>query len=424
MRVASPPRTPKRAEASTTRLRGVEGFRALAVLAVLVYHNWLYTAAGSGPVELGYLSRFVLPHLPVGVTLFFVLSGFLLYRPIASRVLNEKPQQALRSYLRNRALRILPAYWVILFVTAVLLPATLVRVSPTELQLGRLVEQPTVLLRNTALMHNYFADSMDTGIPPVWSLAVEIVFYLVLPFLGVVAGLVAARTATRRGRTIAVLAPPLLLFVVGLVTALVAATLLPPESGTAHSVLVRSFLNHADLFAFGMILAVVLVSIEDGILRLPRWWRIPTYALLASLVSVTVLLVDRSVILFYRGAVPYEFLTGLSAVLLLALVVLPSTDLSTSLVSRILDTRVFATLGLVSYSLFLWHEPLQRWADARGLTLPGRLGFLVNLFSLGIAASAFAALTYRYVERPALAHKHRGTGVVGASAAVGTASSR
>jgi peptidoglycan/LPS O-acetylase OafA/YrhL len=394
------------ADRSSGRLRGVEGFRALAVLAVLVYHNWLYTTAGSSPVELGYLSRFVLPHLPMGVTLFFVLSGFLLYRPIASRVLNERPLQDLRSYLRNRALRIFPAYWVILLVTGVLLPATLVPASPTELQLGRLAEYPTVLLRNAALMHNYFADSMDTGILPVWSLAVEIVFYLVLPFLGVVAALAAARTATRRGRTIFVLAPSLLLFGVGLVTALVTSTLLPPESGTAHSVLVRSFLNHADLFAFGMTLAVVMVSIEDGVLRLPRWWRIPTYALLASLVCATVLLVDRGVILTYKGAVPYELLTGLAAVLLLALVVLPSADLSTSVVTRILDTRVFVALGLVSYSLFLWHEPLQRWADARSLTLRGPLGFLVNLVSLGVVSLALAALTYRFVERPALARKH------------------
>lgn len=404
---------------SSSRLRGVEGFRAIAVLAVLVYHNWLYTTAGDGPAELGYLSRFVLPHLPVGVTLFFVLSGFLLYRPVVSRVLNERPLQSLRSYLRNRALRIFPAYWVILFVTAVLLPATIVRVSPTELQLDRLAEQPTVLLRNAFLMHNYFADSMDTGIVPVWSLAVEIIFYLVLPFLGILTVHTAARTATRRGRTISVFVPPLLLFGVGLATPLVMATLLSAET-TFRSALARSFLNHADLFAFGMFLAIVMVSIEDGVLGLPRWWRMPAYALLASLVLVTALLVDRGTILSYKGAVFYELLTSLCAMLLLAIVVLPSADGSRSIVTRVLDTRLVVVLGLVSYSLFLWHEPLMRWADAHGLTMPGPVGFLVNLLLLGAVSSVLAALTYRLVERPALARKHRGTGEVGASAATTT----
>ncbi len=419
MSLASPARVPTRADGTTTRLAGVEGFRAIAVLAVLVYHNWLYTAAGGSAANLGYLSRFVLPHLRVGVTLFFVLSGFLLYRPIVSRVLNERPLQDLRTYLRNRALRILPAYWVILIVTAVILPAALVRVSPTELQLGRLVDQPTVLLRNAALIHNYFADSRDTGIAPVWSLAVEVVFYLVLPFLGMLAAFASARTATRKGRTLAVLAPPLLLVGVSLVTAGVTSTLLPPDSGTAHSILVRSFLNYCDLFAYGMIIAIVMVGIEDGVLELPRWWRVPVYTFLAALVCVTVLLVDRGAIPSYQGAVLYDSLTGVAAMLLLAVVVLPSADLSTSIVTRILRTRVLVAIGLVSYSLFLWHEPLQRWADQHGMTFAGESGFWANLFILGVIGVALAALTYRYVERPALERKSRGAGATETNAAAG-----
>jgi peptidoglycan/LPS O-acetylase OafA/YrhL len=408
MSVASPSRMPMRAEGSTLRLRGVDGFRALAVLAVLVYHNWLYTTAGRGPAELGYLSRFVLPHLSAGVTLFFVLSGFLLYRPIVSRVLNGQQLQTLRNYLRNRALRIFPAYWVILFVTAVVLPATLIRASTSDLQLGRLIGQPTVLLRNATLTQNYFAGSMDTGIAPAWSLAVEIVFYLVLPFLGILAASMAARAVRRPGRTVAVVVPPLLLIGLGIVAVRVWEAVLPLD-GAAYAIFVRSFPNHADLFAFGMILAVIMVSIEDGAFDLPSWWRIPTYAVLATLVCATVVLVDRGLILTFKGAVPYELLTALSAALLLAIVVLPSTDGSVSVVTRILDTPILGALGLVSYSLFLWHEPLQRLADQRGLTFGGATGFWVNLLFLGLVSAALATLTYRFVERPALDRKRRDT---------------
>jgi peptidoglycan/LPS O-acetylase OafA/YrhL len=342
------------------------------------------------------------------VTLFFVLSGFLLYRPIVSRVVNGRPLQSLGAYLRNRALRIVPAYWVILFITGVVLPATLIRVAPSDLELGRLVEQPTALLTNATLTQNYFASSMDTGIAPAWSLAVEVVFYLVLPFLGILAAFIAARAMTRRGRTVAVVIPPLSLISLALLTAWVWGTKLPSD-GVASAILVRSFANHADLFAFGMILAVIMVSIEDGAFKLPGWWRIPTYAVLASLVCATVVLVDGGVILTYKGAVPYEFLTALAAALLLALVVLPSTDGSVSIITRILDTRILGAIGLVSYSLFLWHEPLQRWADQSGLTFAGASGFWVNLLFLGLASAALATLTYRLVERPALDRKRRDT---------------
>lgn len=387
---------------SASRLPGVDGFRAVAVLAVLVYHNWEYTAPR--PEDLGYLSRFVLPHLPVGVTMFFVLSGFLLYRPLASRVIDGQALPSVGRYFRNRALRIFPAYWVILLATGVLLPANLIRVSAADLDLGRLIEQPTVLLRNAALTQNYFAQSMDTGIPPAWSLAVELGFYLVLPFLGMLAASLAARAAGGRGRTVATVIPPVLMFVVGIMTPWVRDNL---PSGTEQTVLGRSVLNHTDLFAFGMGLAVLMVSIEHGRLRLPTWWRAPTYGLVFALACIAMLLADRGLIYTYRGAVPYELLTGACALALLALVVLPSGDGSASIVTRILETRVFAALGLVSYSLFLWHEPLQRLAFSEGLTLSGASGFWFNLLLLGAISVVLAVLTYRFVERPALERKKR-----------------
>jgi peptidoglycan/LPS O-acetylase OafA/YrhL len=393
--------------APTIRLQGVEGFRAVAVLAVLVYHNWLYTAAGGSPADLGALSRWALPHLPVGVTLFFTLSGFLLYRPIASRILSGRSLQSLRSYFRNRGLRIVPAYWAILLATGVLLPATLISVASSEVQLGRLIEQPSVLIRNALLMQNYFAGSIDTGIPPAWSLAVEIVFYLILPFLGTLAALLAARASTRRGRMAATLMPPVLLFGVGMVTAWVWAAIRTSVSENVFNILGRSFLNHADLFSFGMLLAVLTVAIENGAIRLPSWWRMPGYALFVTLVGVTAILADRGVIYIYRGAVPYELLTGAAAALLLALVVLPSANASMSILTRMLDARVFVSIGLISYSLFLWHEPLQRLADEWGWTVAGARGFWVNLLILGVVSLVLATLTYQWVERPALVRKNR-----------------
>jgi peptidoglycan/LPS O-acetylase OafA/YrhL len=396
------------ARPSKPRLRGVEGFRALAAMSIVVYHTWFYSSPTGHPVQLGPLSRFLLPNLPVGVTLFFTLSGFLLYRPLVACILNRNPLPGVRSYARNRALRILPAYWVVLLATGILLPAVQVRVSQSDVYLGRLIGHPSELATNAALMQNYFAGSLDSGIGPAWSLAVEVGFYIVLPFLGLLAAALGARALTRRGRTMATIVPPVLMYGVGLVTAGAVTSSLMSGSGAWRSILARSFPYHADLFSFGMLVAVLMVNIEDGHLRLPRWWRKATVAVLGVLVLATILLADRELILRYRGAVPYETLTGIGAALLLALVVLPSADSSVSSFTRVLETRAFVAVGLASYSLFLWHEPLIRWLEQLGLTFSGQTGFLVNLLLLVPLSMALATLTYRFVERPALARKsHR-----------------
>src|SRR5665647_3066933 len=93
-----------------SRLAGIEGVRALAALAVLGYHVWLYSTPRGAPTSLGYLGDEIGSDLFVGVTLFFVLSGCLLYRPYAAAVIRGKPAPAWRRYLSNRARRILPAY--------------------------------------------------------------------------------------------------------------------------------------------------------------------------------------------------------------------------------------------------------------------------------------------------------------------------
>ena len=111
---------------SGRRLPGIEGLRALAACSVLVYHSWALSSPSGRPVDLGIFARSV-PDLAFGVTLFFALSGFLLYRPFAAAVLRAEALPSVRGYLRNRALRILPAYWIILLVSALLLETVLVR---------------------------------------------------------------------------------------------------------------------------------------------------------------------------------------------------------------------------------------------------------------------------------------------------------
>jgi peptidoglycan/LPS O-acetylase OafA/YrhL len=392
------------------RLTGIEGLRACAASSIVIYHVWLY-GSPSGPVELGYLSRFALPHLPVGVTLFFTLSGYLLYRPIAASLLAKGQIPDVKNYLRNRALRILPAYWVILAVVAVVLPAALLRRSSTELALDRLVDRPDTLVSDALLLHNYVPSSLDTGIGPAWSLAVEALFYLSLPVLAVLSRYYFLRATSQSGQWVALLAPPIALLLIGTTGKAATVWLLPPGDFPGNAILARSFLSHADLFAPGMALAVLHVLVNNGHVRLPRRWVTIVGATLFVDVALIVALTDRGLLWDWGLGNPYQRLTALACVLLVALVVLPrSAEHQPSVLVRILESRPLFLTGLVSYSLFLWHEPITRLVAEKGLTLDGRGGFIVNLSVLAVISGILAATTYRFVERPALARKVGTTG--------------
>jgi peptidoglycan/LPS O-acetylase OafA/YrhL len=121
---------------------------------------------------------------------------------------------------------------------------------------------------------------------------------------------------------------------------------------------------------------------------------------------VTVLLTDRERIYQYQGALVYETLVIVACALLLALVVLPVTaSAPPPALVRLLDTRLFVAVGLASYSLFLWHEPVVRWLQQHRWTLGGTGGFWINLLVLGLLSGLLSGLTYRFVERPALSRK-------------------
>lgn len=375
MSVRSEPRDP--------RLGGIEGMRALAAVAVLVYHVFLYGAPGEAPAPLGPLTK-PADSLQAGVTLFFVLSGFLLYRPYVASVARGLELPRLRPYLLNRALRILPAYWAILLATAVLFERDLLR-------------QPAQLAANWFLLQTYVPSYVNgAGIVPAWSLTVEIVFYLLVPALGALVAL----GARRRLRPVAAaLVPVWLMVAIGFAT----KAAMHGVGAPAHLVLSATFPAHADWFAVGMGLAVARVAFEDGRLALPRRW--PLAAPVAALA-----LAAASLHLYYAGTLDaVEVQTPIAVALGLAASVVFLARPGSRVV-RALEWRPLAVAGLGSYSLFLWHDPLLRAMRGAGWTVAGAGGFVLNLLLVAAVAGACSALTYRLVERPALARKRAWSG--------------
>ena len=386
--------------------------RALAAGSILVFHVWRIGSPDGEPYDLGRVSALV-PDLQFGVALFFGLSGFLLYWPFAGAIVRGHDGPGAARYLRNRMLRIVPAYWVILLVSALVLDAVL---RPGG-KVGALTD-PWLLLQSMLFVQNYDADQVVTGIGPAWSLNVEVVFYLCLPLLAF-----AAVVLARRIRPVAAaLVPAAFLLAFGLAGKAIAAWVVPPLApydgweNDWHSVIERSFLGQADLFAFGMALAVARVLWEDGRLRLPRRWRGVTLVVaLAALAIIVTTFTDEGVQMSYS---PWNTVVALDLALLLAAVVLTHDDHRRPRVVRALDWRPLLLVGVVSYSVFLWHEPLIRWLNDNGLTVGGVGGFLLTLGLMLAVTLALSVATYRWVEAPSLRLKRRSTAAPQEEAAV------
>ena len=375
---------------TSRRLRGIEGLRALAVLSVLTFHVWQQGAPGGRSVVLGEFSKFF-DMLSIGVALFFVLSGFLLFRPYAAAAARGLPTPSLRAYLRNRLLRIGPAYLAIVLVVIVLLQHAI------RDNFDRFVANVFLV---QYYVPGYVAPDLHQGnggiaIVPSWSLAVEVVFYLLLPLLGLTAIRAARRIANPM---IASLSPVAVMVLLGVAAKIVSRFLAP---GGIERVWNFAFLIHADWFAWGMTVAVLRVAWEDGRLRLPSHWRL-------SAIAAGIALALAGTKLYYSGVldrVEAQSVMAISCALLLALVVL---DPRESIPLRILCSKPIVAIGLVSYSVFLWQDPLLRELRDNGFTEAGSPGFALNLAVVSIVTALAATGTYVLVEKRALARKQVG----------------
>jgi peptidoglycan/LPS O-acetylase OafA/YrhL len=369
--------------AKTARLAGIEGFRAIAAMSVLVYHVYYYAAPDGRAVDLGVFTKIV-DNFRAGVTLFFVLSGFLLYRVFVGAALRGRSMPSVRRYLRNRALRILPAYWVILIAVALVFQS-------------ELLTAPLMLTANLLLLQNYVPSYLaggeeGLGIVPAWSLVVEVSFYLLVPILGYIA----VRLASRRGLgTVAALVPVAAMLAVGIAAKAITRAMEPSD---ALAIWNHALPTHADWFAAGMALAVARVLHEDGRLELRRTW-VAVGTLGATAFAVL------SAKLYYQGTLSGLEQQTANAILFavaLGFVVLSSPQ---ARAVRWLSWRPVVFLGLASYSLFLVHDPMVRGFRDWGLTFGGTSGFALNLLIIAAISVVVASASYLYVERPALARK-------------------
>ncbi|OBK29001.1 acyltransferase [Mycobacterium asiaticum] len=156
------------------RVASLTGVRAVAALLVVGTH----AAYTTGKYTHGYWGL-VGSRMEIGVPIFFVLSGFLLFRPWVQSAAVGAPWPSLTRYARHRVRRIMPAYVVTVLIAYVLYHFREAGPNPGHSWLG--------LIRNLTLTQiytdGYLGKYLHQGLTQMWSLAVEASFYLLLPLL-------------------------------------------------------------------------------------------------------------------------------------------------------------------------------------------------------------------------------------------------
>lgn len=372
--------------AGRVHLQALDGCRALAALGVLVTHVALLSGYAARNEVVGpYLAR-----MDVGVSIFFVLSGFLLYRPfVAARLRGDHPGD-LGAYARRRVLRIVPAYWVALTIVAFVLRAP-----------G--FEEPHSVVSHYLLLHVYDSTQLVGGpIQQAWSLATEVAFYTFVPIW---AWVMSRRQRPPERQVRVEVVALVVLFVASLLANLVLIGIDTSQSRFAQLGTWLPF--RIGDFVPGMLLAVLTAHWSQRGAHLPRWVTgapLTSGCWAAGAVVFWFVSTQLDLPMFPtfspEQALGVRLIYTTFATLLVVPAVLARQDRGP--VRAVFANPVAVWLGLVSYGIYIWHEAWQdmflRWTGQASLAASFRDMLLVTV-ALSLAC---AAASWYLVERPVM----------------------
>lgn len=357
--------------------RRIEGLRALAAVGVLTTHVAFQTGAITGSIFGNILGR-----LDLAVAVFFGISGCLLWRSYTPPVGEIVKPLSVAKYYRHRVVRIMPAYVVVVTVVLFLLPAA----QNANWQ---------VWMANLTLTQLYVPLTLTAGLTQMWSLSVEVSFYLVLPILGWIFSWIPQKRNNLR--------VPLLgaAGLCSLVWPYIAAEIPVPMGLDPKSWLPGYLL----WFIVGMIGAELIAA---GPTYLPRvqqalinpWVAVPLLLLFWGL-AITPLAGPATLApiseLAYIGKI---FLgAGVAVFSVLPLALKDSHDLSENV--KGLASPLFQALGRWSYGIFIWHLLILELIFGLIRIFPFSGNFILVWLLVVVGSVFIAAISYAVIEVPA-----------------------
>jgi peptidoglycan/LPS O-acetylase OafA/YrhL len=326
--------------------REIDGLRAIAVLPVILFHAGVEIFSG------GF----------VGVDVFFVISGYVITAKLMRDL--EAGRFSIGSFYEGRARRILPALF---FVLACCIPFAYFWMSPSQLaDFAQSVIATILSASNIHFWHEsgYFEPSVLTKpLLHTWSLGVEEQFYIFFPLL--------LSAVWSRGQKPAFL----------IIVALTAFSFLLSEWGSTNATSANFYWLPFRAWELGA--GAICAFVLKGAPPADR----PALAMLGFGMII-------ASIFLYTEAIPFPSFYALLPVLGAALIILYATPRAWA--GWLLSSPAFVGVGLISYSAYLWHQPLFAFARLRSVAAPS-IGLML---ALCVVTMVLAVLSWRYVEQP------------------------
>lgn len=372
------------------------GLRGVPALAILIGHSWLFVGGFGGFTDS--LPNRMMVRMDGMVALFFLLSAFLLYRPMIAHRTGGPAAPRVADYARRRFLRLYPAYWVVLTVLAI---------YPGLYGVWGEHWWAFYSLTDFFAIDNLHSTCPDQerffcGLPQSWTLGVDLSFYIALPFYAALAALLARGRETRSWMR----AELALLAVLAALSLLLGSA---PFNLRDEDWFKFSLLGNFYWFALGLAIAVASVAYRPD--RLP--WLLRFAAARPGLcwaggAAIYVLT------LFTFEPVPFPVapFTDAQYVVLnllqgigVGILFLPAVfgNPNRGVPARILGHPLLMWFGVISYGILLWHVTVVVLLGVGGADA----GFWTVLIAGSMLTIPLAAASYYLVERPMMKLKYR-----------------
>ena len=330
----------------------IDGLRAIAVLPVIFFHAGIDFLSG------GY----------VGVDVFFVISGFLITTILLNEI--ESGSFSLINFYERRARRILPALF---FVMLVSLPFAWMWLIPSDM---KDFSQSLIAVSTFSSNILFWSESGYWGanneLKPMlhtWSLAVEEQYYIIFPIFLLLMWKMRKR------------------WILSTVLVLALISLMASHWGAYNKPTANFFMLPTRLWelAVGALIAFYLLHKDK---------EIQTNSVINEALGLIGLLMIGYAVFFFSESTPFPSLYTLVPTVGAGLIILFAS--SATLVGRFLSNKVFVGIGLISYSIYLWHQPLLAFARHGSFYQPNKM----TLFALAVLSIPLAYLSWRFIEKP------------------------